>query len=140
MNKYNEILKLLQCLSDEEITLLIKNKEKYQHNLEVSNIENFLKELCVNPFLLGFNYLKEAIELCLNDQTVLNSITTYLYPTIAKNNNTTPSRVETYKVDGETYYNVFFNEMEKPTNSKYIAYICSYINNFQMINIQKQKS
>lgn len=150
MNKYNEILKLLQCLSDEEITLLIKNKEKYQHNLEVSNIENFLKELCVNPFLLGFNYLKEAIELCLNDQTVLNSITTYLYPTIAKNNNTTPSRVERAirhaietswdKVDGETYYNVFFNEMEKPTNSKYIAYICSYINNLQTVHIQKQKS
>ena len=56
MNKYSEILKLLQRLSDEEIELLIRNKEQYKHNLEVSNIENFLKELCVNPFLLGFNY------------------------------------------------------------------------------------
>lgn len=150
MNKYSEILKLLQRLSDEEIELLIRNKEQYKHNLEVSNIENFLKELCVNPFLLGFNYLKEAIEMCLNNQNILNSITTYLYPTIAKKNNTTPSRVERAirhaietswdKIDGETYYNVFFNEMDKPTNSKYIAYVCSYINNLETLHIQKQKS
>lgn len=150
MNKYSEILKLLQRLSDKEIELLIRNKEQYKHNLEVSNIENFLKELCVNPFLLGFNYLKEAIEICLNNQNMLNCITTYLYPTIAENNNTTPSRVERAirhaietswdKVDGEIYYNVFFNEMDKPTNSKYIAYVCSYINNLETLHIQKQKS
>ena len=150
MNKYSQILKLLQRLSDEEIELLIRNKEQYKHNLEVSNIEKFLKELCVNPFLLGFNYLKEAIEICLNNQNMLNSITTYLYPTIAAKNNTTPSRVERAirhaietswdKVDGETYYNVFFNEMDKPTNSKYIAYVCSYINNLETSHIQKQKS
>lgn len=133
MNKYNKILKILENLSDEQINELIYQKEKTSYN-----IENFLKELCVNPRLLGFTYLKDAIELCLIDENMLNSITKELYPTIARNNCTTPSRVERAirhaimtswdKIDGETYHDVFFNELEKLTNSKYIAYVCSYIN------------
>lgn len=111
----------------------------------------FLKELCVNPSLLGFNYLKDAIELCLDNKETLNSITKVLYPTIAKKHNTTPSRVERAmrhaietswdKIDGDTYHDVFFNEVERLTNSKYIAYICNYINNLQNVSDKpKQKN
>lgn len=150
MNRYNQILKLLQSLSDKEITNLLNSLEENKQNLEVSNIEKFLKELCVNPSLLGFNYLKDAIELCLENKEMLNSITKSLYPTVAKKNNTTPSRVERAirhaidtswdKIDGETYHEVFFNEMERLTNSKYIAYACNYINSLQNINDKpKQK-
>lgn len=141
MNKYNQILTLLQGLSDQEITLLIENINKSKQATKALNIEVFLKELCVNPSLLGFNYLKDAIELCLDNKETLNSITKVLYPTIAEKYNTTPSRVERAirhaietswdKIDGDTYHDVFFNEVERLTNSKYIAYICNYINNLQ---------
>lgn len=151
MNKYNQILTLLEGLSDQEITFLIENINKSKQDAKVLNIEIFLKELCVNPSLLGFNYLKDAIELCLNNKETLNSITKVLYPTIAEKYNTTPSRVERAirhaietswdKIDGDTYHDVFFNEVERLTNSKYIAYVCNYINNLQNVSDKpKQKN
>lgn len=151
LNKYNEILKLLQSLSDEQIEILLEN-----HNIDFKttkdnkiNIENLLKELCVNPSLLGFGYLKRGIEICIEEPKMLSAITKELYPMIAKEYNTTSSRVERAirhaietswgKISGETYQEVFYNELEKPTNSTYIAYTCSYINNIQS-SIDKQQN
>ena len=42
----------------------------------------------------GYQYLRDAIILSVNDMEMLNSITKILYPTIAKRHQTTPSRVE----------------------------------------------
>ena len=151
LNKYNQILNLLQNLSDEQIEILLKN---HNINLESNqnnkiNIENLLKELCVNPSLLGFNYLKRGIEICIEEPKMLSGITKELYPTISKEYNTTSSRVERAirhaietswgKINGETYQEVFYNELEKPTNSAYIAYVCSYINNIKS-SINKQQN
>ena len=153
LNKYNEIFKLLQSLSDEQIEILLKN-----HNIDFEsnqntkiNIENLLKELCVNPSLLGFSYLKRGIEICIEEPRMLSGITKELYPTISKEYNTTSSRVERAirhaietswgKISGDTYQDIFYNELEKPTNSTYIAYVCSYINNIKssMDKHQNQK-
>ena len=41
----------------------------------------------------GYQYLRDAIILSVNDMEMLNSITKILYPTIAKRHQTTPSRV-----------------------------------------------
>ena len=51
--------------------------------------------LGVPASLMGFKYLREAIEMVLEDESVLHKgITKHMYPTIARNNHTTPSRVE----------------------------------------------
>lgn len=137
MNKYNKILEVLLSLSDQEIDELL-NQISEKENI---NVENILKELCVSPSLLGFNYLKDAIELCLDKPETLCSITKVLYPSLAKKYETTSTRVERAirhaietswgKIDGDIYYQVFYNEFDKPTNSRYIAYVCSYIKNLK---------
>lgn len=82
---------------------------------------------------------------------MLCGITKILYPTIAEKYQTTTSRVERAirhaietswgKIDGETYHQVFYNELDKLTNSRYIAYVCSYVKNIKEdTNKQPQKS
>lgn len=44
--------------------------------------------------LKGYTYLKHAIELCVHNPNYLDYITGMLYPDVAKNFDTTPSRVE----------------------------------------------
>lgn len=149
MNKYSKILQLLQSLSDEEINKLLEI-QGIDKQIEIDkdlNIESLLKELCVNPSLLGFNYLKDAIEMCLKNQNILSGITKVLYPTIATKYNTSPTRVERAirhaidtswgKITEDIYHQVFFNELERPTNSKYIAYVCSYVKNIKISSDKK---
>lgn len=143
MNRYTELLKKLQDLTDEQIDKLlyeINNLEATSDNNKQINIENILKKLYVNPKLLGYTYLKEAIEMCLINPNLFQEITKTLYPSIAKKYETTGTKVERAirhaieaswnKIDEESYSKVFFNNIEKPSNSTYIAYVCSYIKTF----------
>ena len=56
---------------------------------------NIIHEIGVPAHIKGYQYLRDAIILSVNDMEMLNSITKVLYPTIAKKHQTTPSRVET---------------------------------------------
>lgn len=87
------------------------------------------------PFnLKGYHYLKSAINMSILDSKLLESITKLLYPAVAKECNTTPSRVERdirhsievawTKGFGQTYYDIIGYRSinnEKPTNSAFIA-------------------
>lgn len=42
----------------------------------------------------GYQYLREAILLTIDDMDIINSVTKVLYPEVARKFNTTPSRVE----------------------------------------------
>lgn len=54
-----------------------------------------LRELKVPPHVLGYPYAKKAVDLVLNDQSLIHGIiTTHLYPTIGKEFGTSPNRVE----------------------------------------------
>lgn len=85
----------------------------------------------------GYQYLREAIMMVVNDIEVINQITKQLYPDIAKRFNTTPSRVErairhaievawgrgqTDVVEAIFGYTVSASK-GKPTNSEFIAMI-----------------
>lgn len=59
-----------------------------------AKIHKLLYEWGVQPHLLGFIYLKDAVKLVSEDSKHLYQITKLLYPTIAKANDTTASRVE----------------------------------------------
>ena len=54
-----------------------------------------IHEIGVPAHIKGYQYLRDAIIMSVEDKEVINSITKVLYPTIAKMNKTTPSRVET---------------------------------------------
>lgn len=57
-------------------------------------ITDSLIRLGVPAHILGFDYLREAISLVICDRSYIQSLTTRLYPEIAKKFDSTPSRVE----------------------------------------------
>lgn len=60
----------------------------------LSYVSNLMHEVGVPASIRGYDYIKESILMALTDRNILKSITKELYPSIAKNNSTTPSRVE----------------------------------------------
>ena len=111
-----------------------------ERNLE-SDVTHIIHEIGVPAHIKGYQYLRDAIILSVNDQEMLNSITKILYPTIAKRHQTTPSRVERAirhaievawsRGKMETLDALFGYTIDtgkgKPTNSEFIALIADRI-------------
>ena len=57
-------------------------------------VTEILHQIGVPAHIKGYQYLREAIILSINDSEMMNSVTKLLYPTVAKTFKTTPSRVE----------------------------------------------
>ncbi|MBP3479408.1 MAG: sporulation transcription factor Spo0A [Oscillospiraceae bacterium] len=108
---------------------------------EKTNIEtmvtSIIHEIGVPAHIKGYQYLREAIIIAVNDMDVINAITKVLYPQVAKTFQTTPSRVERAirhaievawdRGDLDTLQRFFgytvSNTKGKPTNSEFIALI-----------------
>ncbi len=117
-----------------------KKEEKVTRNLE-SDVTNIIHEIGVPAHIKGYQYLREAIMMSVDDIEMLNSITKILYPTIAKRYQTTPSRVERAirhaievawsrgKMDtiDDLFGYTINNGKGKPTNSEFIALIADKI-------------
>ncbi len=109
-------------------------------NLE-TDVTDIIHEIGVPAHIKGYQYLRDAIILSVNDMEMLNSITKILYPTIAKRHQTTPSRVERAirhaievawsrgKMDtiDELFGYTVSTGKGKPTNSEFIALIADKI-------------
>ena len=109
---------------------------KNQDNLEAL-VTNIIHEVGVPAHIKGYQYLREAIIMVVNDIDVINQITKSLYPKIATKFNTTPSRVERAirhaievawgRGDQKTVEKIFGYTISaakgKPTNSEFIAMI-----------------
>ncbi|MBE7041134.1 MAG: sporulation transcription factor Spo0A [Ruminococcaceae bacterium] len=109
-------------------------------NLETI-ITNVIHEIGVPAHIKGYNYLREAISLCIQDKEFINSITKMLYPTVARNYQTTSSRVErairhaievAWSRGREEILNSIFGytidtNKGKPTNGEFIAMISDSI-------------
>lgn len=105
-------------------------------NLE-SVVTEVLHEIGVPAHIKGYQYLREAIIMTINDMEAINSVTKILYPEVARKFDTTPSRVERAirhaievawdRGDIETLQKFFgytvSNVKGKPTNSEFIAMI-----------------
>ena len=100
-------------------------------------VTEIIHEIGVPAHIKGYQYLREAIILTINDMDIINAVTKVLYPAVAKKFNTTPSRVERAirhaievawdRGDIETLQKFFgytvSNIKGKPTNSEFIAMI-----------------
>ena len=53
-----------------------------------------IHEIGVPAHIKGYQYLREAILLAVDDMDVINAVTKVLYPEVARRFSTTPSRVE----------------------------------------------
>ena len=102
-----------------------------------SLVTSIIHEIGVPAHIKGYQYLREAIIIAVNDMDVINAITKVLYPQVAKTFQTTPSRVERAirhaievawdRGDLDTLQRFFGYTVNsakgKPTNSEFIALI-----------------
>ena len=100
-------------------------------------VTDIIHEIGVPAHIKGYQYLREAIILTINDMEIINAVTKVLYPEVAKKFSTTPSRVERAirhaievawdRGDIEVLQKFFgytvSNIKGKPTNSEFIAMI-----------------
>ena len=155
---YNEIMfKILSDLisKDKEFQIMItvpskkaykneldeeEQKKEQEHDLE-KDVTDMIHEIGVPAHIKGYQYLREAIMMSVEDSEMLNSITKILYPSIAKKYQTTPSRVERAirhaievawsrgkmeTLDALFGYTINIGK-GKPTNSEFIALIADKI-------------
>lgn len=118
------------------IKSVLKEEEGKKNDLEM-DITNIIHEVGVPAHIKGYQYLRDAITMVVDDMDLLGAVTKELYPAIAKRNNTTPSRVERairHAIEVawnrgriETINSLFgytvHNDKGKPTNSEFIAII-----------------
>ena len=64
-----------------------------EQNLE-TDVTQMLHEIGIPAHIKGYQYLRDAIIMSVQDPEMLSSVTKILYPTIAKKHQTTASRVE----------------------------------------------
>ena len=57
-------------------------------------ISDIMRQIGVPAHIKGYKYLRTSIRLCIEDSSMLGSVTKILYPTVAKEYKTTASRVE----------------------------------------------
>ena len=106
-----------------------------------ADVTNIIHEIGVPAHIKGYQYLRDAIVMSVQDIEMLNSITKVLYPTIAKKYDTTTSRVERAirhaievawsrgrmdTIDALFGYTINHGK-GKPTNSEFIALITDKI-------------
>lgn len=104
-------------------------------------VTEFIHELGVPAHIKGYQYIRSAIMMVVEDMELLNYITKQLYPTIAKQYKTTSSRVERairHSIEvawsrgkPETMDEIFGYTVDtgkgKPTNSEFIAMVADRI-------------
>lgn len=127
-------------MTDREIREPAGMKRELTYNLE-KDVTDMIHEIGVPAHIKGYQYLREAIMMSVEEPDMLGSITKVLYPTIAKRYQTTSSRVERairHAIEVawnrgrmETLDNLFGytinNGKGKPTNSEFIALIADKI-------------
>ncbi len=106
------------------------------NDLQVT-VSEIMHQIGVPAHIKGYQYLREAIVLSINDREMMSSVTKVLYPTVAKMYSTTASRVERAirhaievawdRGDVEVLSSYFGYTIQstrgKPTNSEFIAMI-----------------
>ena len=109
-----------------------------EHASQLRNrVSAVIHEIGVPAHIKGYQYLREAILIAVDNQDVINAVTKVLYPAVAQRFGTTPSRVERAirhaievawdRGDLEVLQKYFgytvSNTKGKPTNSEFIAMI-----------------
>lgn len=127
----------MQCILSALVAIIIALAPVFNIPLTVVPPKGELPHESEPAHIKGYQYLREAIILAVNDDEIMNSVTKLLYPTVAKTFKTTPSRVErairhaievAWDRGDVDVLNSYFgytiqNSRGKPTNSEFIAMI-----------------
>ena len=110
--------------------------QKYDADME-AQVTKIIHQIGVPAHIKGYQYLRTAILMTIENNDIINSVTKILYPTVAKKYQTTTSRVErairhaievAWDRGDVEILNSYFgytiqNSRGKPTNSEFIAMI-----------------
>jgi two-component system response regulator (stage 0 sporulation protein A) len=132
IKRINEIL--FEKTEENKKVYSLKSSKNRQLDEKISNI--FIT-VGIPAHIRGYQFLREAIKMAIEEPDVINSITKQLYPTIAQRFSTSASKVErairhAIEVDGnrgkiENINSIFglkvYNSNEKPTNGEFIALV-----------------
>ncbi len=117
------------------------NREDRPGEIDPAKLEVRITEVILDvgipAHIKGYRYLRSAIMMAVNDISMMSGVTKILYPTIAEQYSTTPSRVERAirhaievawdRGNIDTLHNLFGYSINtakgKPTNSEFIAMI-----------------
>ena len=136
VNTESLVYHIENLLPNEFDMLAVSSEESSSNDLE-SQVTKIIHQIGVPAHIKGYQYLRTAIILTVNDSDIINSVTKILYPTVAKKYQTTTSRVERAirhaievawdRGDVEVLNSYFGytiqNNRGKPTNSEFIAMI-----------------
>lgn len=139
LNRIKSVRKSYEQVMTKSINDPIK-EENLEEQLE-KYVTSMLHEIGIPAHIKGYHYLRDSILMAVDDMDVLNAITKILYPTVAKKNQTTSSRVERAirhaievawsrgKLDtiDELFGYTINTGKGKPTNSEFIALIADTI-------------
>ena len=106
-------------------------------------IVSLLGQANMSPTIQGYQYLRKAVNLVSVDVSLLRGITNRLYPMLAEDFHSTPSRVErsirhaiestVNRGNMEALHHLFANTVDpqkgKPTNGEFIAMMAEYVRN-----------
>ena len=104
-------------------------------------ISGLMLELGIPAHLKGYQYLRTAIIMCVEDMELIGSVTKLLYPDLARQYLTTDQKIERAirnaiqvsweRGNGELFKKLFGYsngvEHSRPTNSEYIASVADYV-------------
>ena len=105
-------------------------------SLEIQ-VTEIIHQIGVPAHIKGYQYLRDAILMAIEDDDIINAVTKRLYPAVAKKHGTTSSRVERairhaievawdrgdVDVLNSSFGYTIHNGRGKPTNSEFIAMI-----------------
>jgi two-component system response regulator (stage 0 sporulation protein A) len=160
------LIKRIREMSNNTICSVdVKKTLTYPNNIEIkinknqpvdmiAQITDIMHELGVPAHIKGYMYLREAINMLVNNIELLSAVTKGLYPLIGEKFNTTPSRVERAmrhaievawsRGQEETINKIFgytiHSEKGKPTNSEFMAMIADKLRLQNRISYQQKKS
>lgn len=120
----------------EQVAPYVDKGEYIRQNLE-HDVTKLLHEIGIPAHIKGYQYLRDAVAISVMEEEMLVSVTKVLYPTIAKQHNTTSSRVERairhaievawtrgrLETIDELFGYTINTGKGKPTNSEFIALV-----------------
>ena len=127
----------IESLLPASLAFAANSLDEYGANDIEAQVTKIIHQIGVPAHIKGYQYLRTAIILTVNDSEIINSVTKILYPTVAKKYQTTTSRVErairhalevAWDRGDVDVLNSYFgytvqNNRGKPTNSEFIAMI-----------------
>ena len=144
----------------EQIRNVEETKELSERDEVNKRITKILHNVGIPAHIKGYNFIRHAVEMVIENPSVIGQVTKCLYPSIAIKFQSSPSKVERAirhaielgwsRGDQDTIDEIFGYTISaakaKPTNSEFIAMVADYITlnedkkNYQMSNFRHKMS